>query len=855
MTGAYNPVGQQRDDEQVHTIYETGNLQYMFPGYVDQGQAREATSPPHAVPTAEVPLMAGQPTHHSPPATGGGPGNGSPHEKEYMITTQSYHGSATFNDDRTGLKPKPITNTSWRRYIHGWLLHIPALASTIVIIYISMRKWYWFSEDGLSDTITADVIGNILQFVSKIHELLVVGSLASIAISMTRRRLVGGGIRLGFLTGGYRVGDLEYLLSSPFLRQAAKMPWEIFLITYLVFTTILSAIIGPASAVLLVPTLGWFRVKPEKAFTKFKMPLYYAMTPDQVWPSTFEDAPPWSNRSQVCQTVDGLYFAACPAGGYAEIWNWVQSFTSTNLKNNLTFSHPSTSLQRELVFTNSDGVVLLTTPSEFFTTTLGLFQNYVDDQKNMGDWSSEARYNLTARRVNTAEHALSEQSKMPIYQPYVQSNCRIYSKAEVVDNNLDMVYPTEQFNCFGDADCENARKTPPKISEYYNTTELIYWKNKTLAETQMISRLYPLNGDSSIIITDGQIPYEVDHSKDIMYTCSLFASWVASNYSIDPKASSVLSSALNGEERMKQVFKDSSTAEVKAMKFSPAWLDNYLDVSFNVTRTDKDGKPYVLPVTALLQLADLFTSGREVTEVYPSGETISTRPTDEQRAMLAKVFGVYLANAASRAGAMTDTYIMQKNETDEVNFLELTSRYTTWNGTMKFKPAGEGSISGTRGEDAGNPIVTPGTIAQLLNETTGWVQLDFDVGRYGYGSGRPRKTLTFSLVMMYIYLAIVALYATAVGVGHLIEWTGRGRRYHVMSVRPWDDLQELIVLALRSPVPRDRDMADAGAGPTTHDVWKKKVRAMADEHGNVQLVLGDDHGARKLDRTGKLKYF
>ncbi|KAF6815134.1 hypothetical protein CPLU01_14222 [Colletotrichum plurivorum] len=859
MSAPYHPAGQQRPEDQVHTIYETGNLQYMFPSYGEADPTRGVASPPDAVPNASVPLMAGQPTHHSPPATGGSPGNEGPHEKEYMITTQSYHGSSTWGDDRTGLKPKPITNTSWRRYIHGWLLHIPALASTIVIIYISLRKWYWFPEDGMSDTISADVISNVLQFVSKIHELLIVGSLASIAISMTRRRLIGGGIRLGFLTGGYRVGDIEYLLSSPFLRQGAKMPWEVFLVTYLVFTTILSAVIGPASAVLLVPTLGWFRVKPEKAFTTFKMPLYYSMTPALVWPAAFEDALPWIRREQTCQTVDALYFAACPAGGYTEIWNWVQSFASTDLKNNLTFNHPSTTLRRELVFTQSDAqpdVQLLTTPSEFFTTTLGLFHAYVDGQ-NMSDWSSKSRYSLAARRVNISQHSLEDRIAMPIYQPYVQSNCRVYDKAAVVQDKSDMLYPTDKFNCFGDADCEKVKASPPSITEYYDTADKQFWLDADKNNIQIIGTLYPYGGRSSVIVTEGQVP---DFSgstprRDILYTCSVFASWVASNYSVDPQASSVLASTLNDEERMKQVFKDPSSAEISVVQFNSSWLDKYLDVPFNVTRTNPaDGTTEVRNTTALTQLADLFTQPPG-SELSPTGNSINTRQPAQQQALLAKVFGVFLANAASRAGSLEDTYIMQRNETDALDFLELTSQYSSsWDGVVKVRPNGSDAISVTR-NDPGNPVPVNQSLAQLLDSTDGWVQLDFDVTRYGYGSGRPRKTLTFSLVMMYIYLAIVGLYAAAVGAGHLIEWTGRGRRYHVLSVRPWDDLQELIVLALRSPVPRDRGMADAGAGPTTHDVWKKRVRAMADENGNVQLVLGEEGAARKLDRTGKLKYF
>ncbi|KAF6806526.1 hypothetical protein CMUS01_14345, partial [Colletotrichum musicola] len=90
-------------------------------------------------------------------------------------------------------------------------------------------------------------MNNVLQLPTKIHELLIVASLSSIALAMFRRRLITDGVRLGFLTGGYRVGDLDYLRTMAFWRQGVDLnrPWEILLAGFVVFATILTIVVGP----------------------------------------------------------------------------------------------------------------------------------------------------------------------------------------------------------------------------------------------------------------------------------------------------------------------------------------------------------------------------------------------------------------------------------------------------------------------------------------------------------------------------------------------------------------------------------------------------------------------------------
>ncbi|KAF9878665.1 hypothetical protein CkaCkLH20_03565 [Colletotrichum karsti] len=819
---------------------------------IEPAPVRRRPLPPGARTTLEQPLLLDDSVVHRQASIDVGAGDlddrrrsNSKPKDDYIMSVEPYCSSGLESDakenpfDSQGV-PKPITHRSLRRYLQGWLVHIPALASTAVIIWISLEKWYWFPESGPfpEQGISADVINNLLQFAAKIHELLIVASLSSIAISMVRRRLVGDGVRLGFLTGGYRVGDLNYLASSPFRHQGMKqlVSWEFILVAYLFFATLMSTIVGPASAVLLVPTPGWFPMDHDKAFSKINMPIFYDSTAGQVWPTVFNDTLEWQDISE-CLYTEGTYQSWCPSGGFSEIWNWAQSFGATNLQNNLTFQFPSTDLRRHLVHTeaeNTQKTVLSTTPSNFFMISFGLVQKYID-RTDVGLVHGSPRYHLKARLVNRTDSENREKDQ-PIYQPFVQSSCKVYRETVVLSTKEKMVYPTDALSCFDDGECQTLKGNPPPFDR-------TWWNDKTRDKDYISTRFFPYgNQSSSVVLIAGQVPDNTDRAKDLIYTCSLFASWVPSEFSLDPKASDVLYSSLNGETEMRSVFK-AHPDNARVIRFDDSWF-KYLDPEFN-TSTRRN------PTTAVLQLVDLF-SGLASNATKDSVVPLTKREDDEAESFLSKLFGVYLTEGIARTGTPASTMIKLEGDATSMKGVDLNALYGATGGNFSVQTMNE---THTEWNFDKTPLPRPITMDDINNELLpSLLNFDFDVERYGYGTGRPRKTLTFAQVMMYIYLGTVVLYALTVGLAHAIELTGRGRKLRLLSVVPWSDLQDLIILALKTPAPRDADLADAGAGVTSPDVWKKTVRARArDQH--VQLVLNDETSTERLDITGKEKYY
>ncbi|KAK6220555.1 hypothetical protein LQW54_002000 [Pestalotiopsis sp. IQ-011] len=151
--------------------------------------------------------------------------------------------------------------------------------------------FYWYPEEGATiggELVRADIIANSLQLAAKLHEILIIMSLSAIRLSIFRRRLVSGGVRLGSLTGEYRVGNWAYLCSSAFRQQSLdrSRPWELLLSGFLVLATTMSTLAGPASTVLLVPTLGWYSFNGKTAFENITLPLVYYNTSHEYWSNT-----------------------------------------------------------------------------------------------------------------------------------------------------------------------------------------------------------------------------------------------------------------------------------------------------------------------------------------------------------------------------------------------------------------------------------------------------------------------------------------------------------------------------------------------------------------------------------------
>lgn len=358
-----------------------------------------------------------------------------------------------------------------------------------------MERTILFALEGPSPDrgVNADVIINLLQLPAKLHEILIVASLSFIMLAMCRRRLVGEGVKLGFLTGAYQVGDLEYILapSSPLWHMGFKhlSLMEVTLACYLVLSTLMSTVVGPVSAFMLIPTLERFPLEHASAFSEIKMPIVYDYSPEEIWPRILNDTAVFS---KLCSKSEGVVQSWCPAGGFSEIWNWAYSVRSTYLQYNLTFQLPSADLRRDLVHVAAGRrkTSLSTTPSQFLLSTLGLFQQLIEDN-NVGALSHNSRYNLKARLVDYNDTENDAKYK-PIFQPFVQSKCQVHNIASVLGTKEKLTYPTDALNCFGHSECQAYKLNPPELEDV--------WWTRSIQHNSTFTTGYSIDGNRNSVI-------------------------------------------------------------------------------------------------------------------------------------------------------------------------------------------------------------------------------------------------------------------------------------------------------------------------------------------------------------------
>ncbi|OHE97025.1 hypothetical protein CORC01_07634 [Colletotrichum orchidophilum] len=739
---------------------------------------------------------------------------------------------------------KPIIRTEWSRYFNGWFVHLPAILVTTAVLLIGSIKFYWYPEIGpivSGYRLDTDIISNVLQFVAKLHELLIVASLSSIALAIYRRRLITSGVRLGFLTGGYRVGDLNYLRTAAFRRQGlnTSKPWEMLLPGFLVFATILSTIVGPASAVLLLPSLGWYDFDTSSAFSKIEPPLLYWWTRGSIW---FKS--PFSNFKE-CEGAAGVYQDYCTAGGFPEISSWVRDYAATDLTNNLTFHSTSSEIRRHLVFTqanekpNTASTTLATTPSHFLMTSIGLFNQFIENS-DVGGLSSEPRYRLTA---GGGANVNSPSGEGPgLYQPFVQSRCTIHDKGYLLNTPGSVHFPSEFLNCFNDTECLQSQENPRQFNEKD------WLDNPELDKVSASSTFFLDKQNSTVVYMNGIIPdATLGKAKNLVYICSLLASWAPSNFSIDPSVSDTLHSSLSDDKSMREMYRNGTHKDVRVIRFYREWF-KYLNPHWNTSTTAR--------ASGIGQIVGSFSSkenqnGKYVDVLAPVDGTNNTAA----ETFLAKVFGVYLVEGLARNNLEQRTRVKLNSTETELYYLDLNEQHGYQGGIHKITP-----FNNTHLQDEWRDIKSQRnqTFADFKAVLDTALPINFTAERYGYGSGQSRRTLDFAQVMMYIYLGTIAVYAAIVGIGYVLELLkvkSGGERMRVLSVIPWSDLQDLIILALKTPPPTDEDLTDAGAGVTSDKVWEKVVRAESDDKRNIQLAFKGTTHTRKLDVSRKERYY
>ncbi|KAH8760463.1 hypothetical protein F5883DRAFT_500749 [Diaporthe sp. PMI_573] len=163
-------------------------------------------------------------------------------------------------------EPKPIwTKNRNRAFCHFLLLHFVPLTITMVLFWLYLKGFQWKAND---------IQLKALLFAARLHESLIVISLADILFHRIRYHLLTGrGISFGLLVAPFRVSSPFSLFQTPFLasaRFALKSGPELVTVLLVVLVSLLALLSAPSSAALMLPRYDWWRIpNGEDAMERF----------------------------------------------------------------------------------------------------------------------------------------------------------------------------------------------------------------------------------------------------------------------------------------------------------------------------------------------------------------------------------------------------------------------------------------------------------------------------------------------------------------------------------------------------------------------------------------------------------
>ena len=210
-----------------------------------------------------------------------------------------------------------------------WSCHIVALSATLYLASLSFANYYWVDENQWTSSwyfahLSQDDALKALQFAAKAHELFIVMSLVAMVLHLVRRRLTkSNGLSVGHLVSGYQVESLNLLfrrrLWSPALARPIQSPGAVVVTAIRFVSILLAKLVGPASAILVLPSLRWWPV--EHPFTTPGLWVNCNCTYNDMYPidlSSEEVLSVWNASS--CMSTDTT--EGCPDSGWDELNEW-----------------------------------------------------------------------------------------------------------------------------------------------------------------------------------------------------------------------------------------------------------------------------------------------------------------------------------------------------------------------------------------------------------------------------------------------------------------------------------------------------------------------------------------------------
>ncbi|KAF2094581.1 hypothetical protein NA57DRAFT_80382 [Rhizodiscina lignyota] len=427
-----------------------------------------------------------------------------------------------YKNTRRGEPPKVIYTTRRQSLNLLWsiLVHIPPLFITIIILALNYKNVYWSDLGAAGQNLVLDS----LQYAAKAHELMMTLSLGTIVLHRVQVSLLSnGGVPLGLVTAPYRLTDVYYLFSREFwagatttrsTSQDSRHRFRVYRWTFLgiliAVNVILAALVGPSSAVLMIPQLDWWDLKDP--FHRDSETCFLNISAGSIWPKTVPD--PWfidpTNEYSVTAGLD--HFAG-----------WASAFENQLMHPNISVDADggvfryATSVPQEPVKNSGSTWTAASTVSNRQARDVGSFWEWVSEQelkpKNI------SRPILTPRLVN---------STVAMQKPLVQIECAMYN---LTNSSRGIEFPHRQLVSQVDKQFDDVHWPVPV--QYLNTG----WYDSTNGvSVEFIDVSNFTNASSAAAVYVLKDEWE----NFQLLPCSILAHWVPVSLWLDPRTDNLV---------------------------------------------------------------------------------------------------------------------------------------------------------------------------------------------------------------------------------------------------------------------------------------------------------------------------
>ena len=701
----------------------------------------------------------------------------------------------------------------------SWV-HVLPLSITLTMLAFNFSNKYW-TDLGAPHQ---NVILQAFQFLAKGHEMSMGLSLSTIVLHRIRYGLsLSGGIPLGLLPAGYQLSSIGYLLEAGFrggVRTKPTLCW-LPLGAFISWAFILSTVVGPSSAIVLIPRLDFWDL-PKSLFNTpdQKMnPAYILNTQSELWPQQLSA----DNVISACQGPLHASFKGCPDSGYDTVIDWINGHVDQDLPANISITDNNMSrwLTTSPSMENSGDDSGWTITSTVGAREAEAIANY---------WEYIGIYNPNVAGLGRSTLAPSLDDGVALKKPAVQVQCSAYYDADSIST---VQFPHSHLHSppiddYEDEDWEfavnfssnihDAQGLDPEFSGTYqgqNISDVVFFQfvdlsNITSATVLGALSVFPTRNGSTVIIP-----------------CTLDAHWAPVSIYIDPSSSAnIYQDTPDPSVLVAQDTANYSETQMIRINIGKSWADMLDRPAQTLDLT------YTSAIRALIRgYGGQYQSNSSATPRFLiSGSQISNQTeisTNDQSTIpwrISTILGMYMTEALVGIH-QADANLVYHNNLNDPYVLQLSALYE---GHYNWTGSPNGSVFF---DDYDRSF-------QDYLDSINHIKLNWNTQRYGYGWGfRGTPVLIATLVLL--TQALMALVHTLVTVSN--GWT---------SDR-WGTMGEMLLLALNSmPTARSTKSTPAGSEIwTRRDVrsWKDVVRVRevedydtrngAKEDTNMQLEL------------------